>query len=190
MRDVDDLYSIGMKDEEKPIISVGGQEVYFAVSGDMEQAGAGSYVLVLLPMPQALTPGIDLSAIAVFQGPELPVCGTTKLDLHDGSRCRVKWSPLYYVRPIVGADMGFTTVRRSLVLANLQKKVTSVQSIRLREQHLRRRFLARVDVLPRRSRLREGDAADGGLGFVLDSLFDVAVRLEVAADEAAVLFED
>src|SRR3954470_12772912 len=63
-------------------------------------------------------------------------------------------------------------------------------SIRLRDQHLRRRRFAGEDVRPFAARLLERDAADSRLQLRLKLRLAGGVRLEKAADEAAVFFED
>src|SRR5688500_12124825 len=63
-------------------------------------------------------------------------------------------------------------------------------SICLREQHLRVSFLTREDVLALGARLFEGDAAHRRLRLVLDPRLVGPVRLEEAADEAALVFDD
>ncbi len=63
------------------------------------------------------------------------------------------------------------------------------QLVRLREDDLRGRLLAGVDVFSGSGGLIERDAADGRLGFLLDLRLGLAVGGEVGADEAALVGE-
>src|SRR5688572_8595518 len=76
-------------------------------------------------------------------------------------------------------------------LHGLVARVTSKpSSIRLREQHLRARLFARVNVLAACSRLIERNTTHGRLRLGLDLRFVRLVRIEEAAHEPAVARDD
>ncbi len=62
--------------------------------------------------------------------------------------------------------------------------------IRLRKQHLCRRFFPAIDAFSARARLGEGNAPDGRLGFLFDPVLGGPIGLEEGADEAAVFLEN